>query len=41
VQGKVQGGCWEKLILRKSGEALAEAAQGGGEITVPEGAQKE
>ena len=31
----------EKKILRKSDEALAQTAQGGGGVTVPGGVQKE
>ena len=29
-----------KFLLRKSGEAVAQAAQGGGGVTIPEGVQE-
>ena len=35
-----QGWILGKTILRKSGEALAQAAQGGGRITIPGGVQE-
>lgn len=31
----VQVGCFEKIILPMSGDALAESAQGGGGLNVP------
>jgi len=40
VPRKDQVGYWEKFLLRKSGEALAQAAQGGGGVTVPGGVQE-
>ena len=36
----IQVGYYEKFLLRKSGEALAQAAQGGGGVTVPGGVQE-
>jgi len=35
-----QVGYWEQFLLRKSSEAVAQAAQGGGEVTVPGGVQE-
>ncbi len=35
--GDVQVGYEEKFLLRKSGAAVAQAAQGGGGVTVPGG----
>ena len=35
--GDVQVGYEEKILLRKSGAAVAQAAQGGGGVTVPGG----
>ena len=37
---EVQVGYQEEIILRKSSEALAQAAQGGGQVTIPEGVQE-
>jgi len=34
-----QAGYWEKFLLRKSGNALAQAAQRGGGVTIPGGIQ--
>jgi len=31
---------YEKLLLRRNGEAVAQAAQGGGGVTVPGGVQE-
>jgi len=31
---------WEKFLLRKSGEAVAQAARGGGAVPVPGGIQE-
>ena len=36
----VQVGYEEKFLLRRSGEALERAAQGGGGVTVPDGIQE-
>ena len=36
----VQVGYYEKFTLRKSGEALAQAAQGGGGVSIPRGCQE-
>ena len=36
----IQVGYYEKFLLRKSGEALAQAAQRGGAVTVPGGVQE-
>jgi len=38
--GEIQFGYQEKFHLRKSGETLAWAAQGGGGVTVPGGFQE-
>ena len=38
--GKVQVGYQEKILLQKSGEALAQAAQRGGVVTVLGGVQE-
>ena len=35
-----QAGYWEKFLLRKSGDALEQAAQVGGGVTVPGSAQE-
>jgi len=35
VAGEVQVGHQGKFLLRKSGEALIQAAQGGGGVTIP------
>ena len=35
MPGEVQIGYYEKIILRKNGEALEKAAQGGGGGTIP------
>ena len=35
--GELQIGYEEKLLLQKSGEAVAQAAQGGGGVTIPGG----
>jgi len=35
VPGEVQAGYLEKFLLRRSGEALEQGAQGGGGITIP------
>ena len=40
VPEEVQVGYQEKLILRKSSEVLAQAAQVGGGVTIPEGVQE-
>ena len=37
MPGGVQVGYGEKCILRKSGAAVAQAAQGGGAVTIPGG----
>jgi len=37
---EVQVGYGEQFLLSKSGEAVAQAAQGGGGVTVPEGIQE-
>ena len=37
----VQGTYYEKFLLRKSGQALAQTAQGGGGVTIPGGVQKQ
>ena len=37
---EVQVGCWEKFLLRKSGDALAQTAQGGERVMVPGSAQE-
>ena len=38
--GEVQVGYWEEFLLSKSGEAVAQAAQGGGAVTVPGGVEE-
>jgi len=38
--GDVQVGHQEEFILRKSGEVLAQAAQGAGGVTIPGGVQE-
>jgi len=35
-----QAGYWEKFLLRKSGNVLAQAAQRGGGVTIPGGDQE-
>ena len=40
MSGEAQVGYEEKFILRKSGEALVQAAKGGGGVTVPGGVQE-
>jgi len=40
VPGELQIEFKEKILLRKSGEALAQAAQGGGRVTVPGSVQE-
>jgi len=40
VPGEVQTEYLKKFLLRKSSEALAQTAQGGGGVTVPGGVQK-
>jgi len=40
VPGEVQVGCQEQFLLSKSGEAVAQAAQGGGGVTGPGGVQE-
>ena len=37
VPGEVQVGYWEKFLLRKGSEGVAQAAQGGGGLTAPGG----
>ena len=37
---EVRVGYKTKFLLRKSGEAVAQAAQGGGGVTIPEGVQE-
>jgi len=39
VSGEVQTGYWEKLLSWKSGQALAQAAQGNGGVPIPGGVQ--
>ena len=41
MQGEVQVGYKEWFLLGKSSDSLAQAAQGGGGVTVPEGVQVE
>jgi len=36
VPGEVQIGCQDQVLLRKSGSALAQAAEGGGGVTALE-----
>ena len=36
---EIQIGCWE-IILRESGQALKQAVQGGGGVTIPGDAQE-
>jgi len=38
--GEVRVGCYEKIILRRSGDALEQAAQCGGGVTIPRGVQE-
>jgi len=40
VPEEVQVGYQEKFLLRRRGEALAQAAQGGGGVTILEGVQE-
>jgi len=40
ASGEVQVEHQETFPLRKSGEALEQAAQGGGGVSIPEGAQE-
>ena len=35
MPGEIQVGHYKRFLLRKTGEAVAQAAQGGGEVTVP------
>jgi len=37
VSGEVQVGHWEKCLYWKSGQALAQAAQGSGGVPIPGG----
>ena len=39
-QGRFRLDIWKKILLQKSGEALAQAAQGGGGVTVPGGVEE-
>ena len=39
MPGRIQVGYEEEFLLRKSSEAVAQAAQGGGAVTVPGGVQ--
>ena len=39
MPGEVQVGQQQEFLLRTSAEALAQAAQGGGGVTVPRGVQ--
>ena len=40
ASGEVQVGHQETFLLRKSGEALEQAAQGSGGVSIPEGVQE-
>lgn len=40
MPGEIQVGCSKKFLLSKSDEALEQASQGGGEVTVLEGFQE-
>ena len=40
MPGELQAGYEEKILLRKSSEALAQAAQGGDGVTIPGGVQE-
>ena len=40
VSGVIQIGYWEEFLYWKSGQALEQAAQGGGGVTIPGGVQK-
>ena len=40
MPGEVQVGYQEKFLLQRSGGALAQAAQGGGGVTIPQGVQE-
>jgi len=40
LQSEAKVGYWEKIHLRKSGEALEQAAQGVGGVTIPGGVQE-
>jgi len=40
ASGEVQIGYWEKCLCCKSGQALAQAAQGSGGVPIPGGVQK-